>query len=87
MRRCHHIGISATESKRGETHLKLLKLFVVSHQKSKFGVERMRFEADAPVPDLVRALAAYKDFFTLWKDADPDIPILKEARAEYARLR
>jgi serine/threonine protein kinase/tetratricopeptide (TPR) repeat protein len=34
-----------------------------------------------------RALAAYKDFFTLWKDADPDIPILKEARAEYAKLQ
>ncbi len=31
----------------------------------------------------VRALAAYKDFFTLWKDADPDIPILKAAKAEY----
>jgi hypothetical protein len=29
----------------------------------------------------VRALAAYKDFLTLWKDADPDIPILKEAKA------
>ena len=35
----------------------------------------------------VRALAAYKDFLTLWKDADPDIPILKEAKAEYARLQ
>jgi tetratricopeptide (TPR) repeat protein len=35
----------------------------------------------------VRALAAYKDFFTLWKDADPDIPVLKEAKAEYARLQ
>jgi tetratricopeptide (TPR) repeat protein len=35
----------------------------------------------------VRALAAYKDFFTLWKDADPDIPILKEAKTEYARLQ
>ena len=35
----------------------------------------------------VRALAAYKDFFTLWKDADPDIPILKEAKAEYAKLQ
>ncbi len=34
----------------------------------------------------VRALAAYKAFLTLWKDADPDIPILKEAKAEYARL-
>jgi tetratricopeptide (TPR) repeat protein len=39
--------------------------------------------------DAVRArtLAAYKDFLTLWKDADPDIPILKEAKAEYAKLQ
>lgn len=35
----------------------------------------------------VRALAAYQDFLTLWKDADPDIPILKQAKSEYARLR
>jgi tetratricopeptide (TPR) repeat protein len=35
----------------------------------------------------VRALNAYKDFLTLWKDADLDIPILKEAKAEYAKLR
>jgi len=35
----------------------------------------------------VRALAAYKDFFTLWRDADPDVPILKEAKAEYAKLQ
>jgi len=35
----------------------------------------------------VRALAAYKDFLTLWKDADPDIPILKQAKAENARLQ
>jgi eukaryotic-like serine/threonine-protein kinase len=34
----------------------------------------------------VRALAAYKDFLTIWKDADSDIPILKEAKAEYAKL-
>jgi DNA-binding winged helix-turn-helix (wHTH) protein/tetratricopeptide (TPR) repeat protein len=35
----------------------------------------------------VRALAAYKDFLTLWKDGDPDIFILKEAKAEYAKLQ
>jgi eukaryotic-like serine/threonine-protein kinase len=35
----------------------------------------------------VRALAAYKDFLRLWKDADPDIPILKEAKTEYAKLQ
>jgi DNA-binding winged helix-turn-helix (wHTH) protein/tetratricopeptide (TPR) repeat protein len=35
----------------------------------------------------VRALASYKDFLTLWKDADADIPILKQANAEYAKLK
>jgi tetratricopeptide (TPR) repeat protein len=35
----------------------------------------------------VRALAAYKDFLALWKDGDPDIPILKGAKAEYAKLQ
>ena len=33
------------------------------------------------------ALAAYEDFLTLWKDADPDIPIYKQAKAEYAKLK
>ncbi len=34
----------------------------------------------------VRALAAYREFLTLWKDADPEIPILIAAKAEYAKL-
>jgi serine/threonine protein kinase/Tfp pilus assembly protein PilF len=39
-------------------------------------------------PDaLAKARAAYQDFLTLWKDADPDIPIFKEAKAEYAKLK
>jgi eukaryotic-like serine/threonine-protein kinase len=46
----------------------------------------MSQEADADAAR-VRALAAYKDFLTLWKEADPDIPILKEAKAEYAKPR
>jgi integrase len=37
--------------------------------------------------DRIKAKAAYQDFFALWKDADPDIPMLKEAKAEYARLQ
>ncbi len=37
--------------------------------------------------DSPKAKAAYQDFFTLWKDADPDIPILKQAKAEYAKLQ
>ena len=34
-----------------------------------------------------KARTAYQDFFALWKDADPDIPILKQAKAEYAKLQ
>jgi eukaryotic-like serine/threonine-protein kinase len=37
--------------------------------------------------DTPKALAAYKDFLTLWKDADPEIPVLKQAKAEYAKLQ
>jgi hypothetical protein len=37
--------------------------------------------------DTAKAKSAYQDFLTLWKDADPDIPILKEAKAEYAKLQ
>jgi hypothetical protein len=37
--------------------------------------------------DKAKARAAYQDFFTLWKYADPDIPVLKQAKAEYAKLQ
>jgi len=37
--------------------------------------------------DTANARSAYQDFFALWKDADPDIPILREAKAEYAKLQ
>lgn len=37
--------------------------------------------------DTVKAKAAYQDFLTLWSDADPDIPVLKQAKAEYAKLQ
>ena len=37
--------------------------------------------------DMAKSRSAYQDFFALWKDADPDIPILKEAKAEYAKLQ
>jgi hypothetical protein len=36
--------------------------------------------------DTSKARTAYQDFFAIWKNADPDIPILKEAEAEYAKL-
>jgi eukaryotic-like serine/threonine-protein kinase len=43
--------------------------------------------AYAMAGDTAKAKSAYEDFLTLWKDADPDIPILKEAKAEYAKLQ
>jgi len=37
--------------------------------------------------DTARALLAYREFFAVWQDADPDIPLLKQAKAEYAKLQ
>jgi len=37
--------------------------------------------------DSAKSRAAYQDFFALWKDADPDVPVLKEAKAEYGKLK
>ena len=37
--------------------------------------------------DTSKARAAYQDFLSLWKAADPDIPIFKQAKAEYAKLQ
>ena len=39
------------------------------------------------VGDSKRAAGRYQEFLALWKDADPDIPVLKQAKAEYARLQ
>src|SRR5207248_2217543 len=50
---------------------------------SELGVARAR----AMSGDSSGARTAYQDFFALWKDADPDVPILKEAKAEYEKLR
>jgi hypothetical protein len=43
--------------------------------------------ASVMVGDTRKGRAAYQDFFTFWKDADPDVPILKLAKAEYAELK
>jgi serine/threonine protein kinase/tetratricopeptide (TPR) repeat protein len=53
------------------------------HSLARFGLAR----AYALSGDTIKAKTAYQDFLTLWKDADPDIPILKQAKAEYAKLR
>ncbi len=57
MRKYHHIGIPTEEPRAGERRLAEFKTFIVGHEKSEFGVEWMRFEADAPVPELVRRVA------------------------------
>ncbi len=50
-------------------------------------VHRQLGRAYALSGDTSKARAAYKDFLTLWKDADPDIPILRQARGEFAKLK
>jgi hypothetical protein len=37
--------------------------------------------------DMAQARKSYQDFFTLWKDADPEIPILVEAKREFEKLK
>ena len=37
--------------------------------------------------DMAKARKAYQDFFALWKDADPDLPVLQDARLEYEKLK
>ena len=56
---------------------------IPEHSLAHLGLAR----AYALTGDTAKAKAAYQDFFVLWKDADPDVPILKEAKAEYAKLR
>jgi len=53
------------------------------HPLAKLGLGR----AYVMTGDAAKARAAYQDFFALWKEADPDLPILKEAKAEYARVQ
>ena len=43
--------------------------------------------AEATAGDTAKAKATYKEFLALWKDADPDNPILKEAKSEFAKLQ
>jgi serine/threonine protein kinase/tetratricopeptide (TPR) repeat protein len=60
-----------------------LKPFNYRYALAQLGAAR----AAAASPDAGGARTAYQDFFALWKDADPDIPILKTAKAEYAKLQ
>ena len=50
---------------------------------AKLGLAR----AHALQGDKANSRVAYQDFFALWKDADPDVPLLRQAKAEYASVR
>ena len=55
----------------------------IIHPMARLGLARAyALQSDAP-----KARAAYQDFFALWKDADPDIPVLTDAKSEYAKLQ
>jgi len=55
---------------------------------ARLGVARAyALEAESDPAAREKARTAYQNFLTLWKDADPDIPIYKQAQAEYAKLR
>ena len=54
MRKYHHIGIPTIHPRQGEQYLPDLKVHVSGFEASPYGIEWMRFDADCPVPDLVR---------------------------------
>ena len=56
MRRYHHIGIPTTERRPGERLIDGFATYVSGFETSKYGIEWMRFEPEAPVPDLVRTV-------------------------------
>jgi serine/threonine protein kinase/tetratricopeptide (TPR) repeat protein len=73
---------AAAEFQKIVDHRGIAPMFPV-HPLAKLGLGR----AYVISGDTAKARAAYQDFLALWKDADPDIPILKEAKAEYAKLQ
>jgi hypothetical protein len=54
MRRYHHMGIPTAESRPGERYLPALRMYVSGFETSPYGIERMRFEADCAIPELVQ---------------------------------
>src|SRR5271156_514019 len=54
VRRYHHSGIPTSQPRPGERHIEHLKIFIVEHENSEYSLEWMRFETDAPIPELVR---------------------------------
>ena len=85
-------GLAFLQSKRGaEAAAEFQKIIdhrgisatAPEHSLAKLGLGR----AYILTGDTAKAKSAYQDFFAVWKDADPDVPILKEAKGEYAKLQ
>jgi len=84
-----HHGIVANSSLGALAHLGLGRAYALEAGVGAGLVPAQARPQGAPLqPDaLAKARTAYQDFLALWKDADPDIPILKQAKAEYAKLK
>jgi hypothetical protein len=54
MRRYHHLGIPTSVPRPGEVYLERFKVFTSGYETSPYGIEWMRFEADSPLPELVK---------------------------------
>ena len=78
----HHGSDAATEFQKFLDHPSIVFNFPFGAL-ARLGIAR----AYALEGDTAKARAAYQDFLALWKDADPDIPILNQAKAEYANLQ
>ena len=78
----HYGPAAVAEFQKMLDHKGVLQNFVIASL-VRFQIAR----AYAMAGDTAKAKAGYRDFLTRWKDADPDIPILKEAKAEYAKLQ
>ncbi len=78
----HNGGAAATEFQKLLDHRGIVTNFPLGAL-AHLGLAR----ANALSGDIAKSKTAYQDFFALWKDADPDIPILKEAKAEYEKLK
>src|SRR5208337_1070763 len=78
----HNGPAAAAEFRKMLDHKGVLQNFVIASL-----VHLQIGRAYAMAGDAAKAKTAYNEFLTLWKDADPDIPILKQAKAEYAKLQ
>jgi hypothetical protein len=54
--RYHHLGIPTRTPQPGETYLEAYRVFCTDHERNRYGIQWMRFEADCPLPELVKTV-------------------------------